>query len=141
VFTRALHWSLSWAISIQSTPSHPISLRSILMFKTTVMFIVISHCQKQLDLQDFLTSVTALNYPSRTSFQGVTLLLMVMLCWIRPCTFLFGYPSQVFLNASQMLTSVWIFSSISGWFTKLVHWLQLYWRCWTCVFLYIPSVL
>jgi hypothetical protein len=23
-FTRALHWSLSWAISIQSTPSHPI---------------------------------------------------------------------------------------------------------------------
>jgi hypothetical protein len=29
VFTRALHWSLSWANSIQSTPSHPISLRSI----------------------------------------------------------------------------------------------------------------
>jgi hypothetical protein len=25
-FTRALHWSLSWAISIQSTSSHPISL-------------------------------------------------------------------------------------------------------------------
>jgi hypothetical protein len=24
VFTRALHWSLSWTISIQSTPSHPI---------------------------------------------------------------------------------------------------------------------
>jgi hypothetical protein len=24
VFTRALHWSLSWAISIQSTPSHPV---------------------------------------------------------------------------------------------------------------------
>jgi hypothetical protein len=23
VFTRALHWSLSWAIYIQSTPSHP----------------------------------------------------------------------------------------------------------------------
>jgi hypothetical protein len=27
VFTRALHWSLSWARSIQSIPSHPISLR------------------------------------------------------------------------------------------------------------------
>jgi hypothetical protein len=26
VFTRALHWSLSWAISIQSIPSHPVSL-------------------------------------------------------------------------------------------------------------------
>jgi hypothetical protein len=25
VFTRPLHWSLSWARSIQSTPSHPIS--------------------------------------------------------------------------------------------------------------------
>jgi hypothetical protein len=26
VFTRAHHWSLSWAISIQSTPSHPMIL-------------------------------------------------------------------------------------------------------------------
>jgi hypothetical protein len=31
VFTIALHWSLSWAISIQSTASHPISLKSILI--------------------------------------------------------------------------------------------------------------
>jgi hypothetical protein len=29
VFTRSLHWSLSWARSIQSIPSHHISLRSI----------------------------------------------------------------------------------------------------------------
>jgi hypothetical protein len=36
VFTRALHWSLSWARSIQSTPSHPISLRSILILSTHV---------------------------------------------------------------------------------------------------------
>jgi hypothetical protein len=34
VFTRSLHWSLSWAISIQSTPSRPISLRSILILST-----------------------------------------------------------------------------------------------------------
>jgi hypothetical protein len=34
VFTRAFHWSLSWAISIQSTPSHLISLRSILILST-----------------------------------------------------------------------------------------------------------
>jgi hypothetical protein len=27
VFTRALHWSLSWARSIQSIPYHPISLK------------------------------------------------------------------------------------------------------------------
>jgi hypothetical protein len=34
VFTRVLHWSLSWDISIQSTPSHPISLTFILIFST-----------------------------------------------------------------------------------------------------------
>jgi hypothetical protein len=34
VFTRALHWSLSWARSIQSIPSHPISVRSIIVRTT-----------------------------------------------------------------------------------------------------------
>jgi hypothetical protein len=34
VFTRALHWSLSWARSNQSITSHPISLRPILIFST-----------------------------------------------------------------------------------------------------------
>jgi hypothetical protein len=34
MFTRALHWSLSWARSIQSILSHPISLRSILILST-----------------------------------------------------------------------------------------------------------
>jgi hypothetical protein len=34
VFTRALYWSLSWARSIQSISSHPISLRSILILST-----------------------------------------------------------------------------------------------------------
>jgi hypothetical protein len=34
VFTRALHWSLSWARSIQSIPPHPISLRSILILSS-----------------------------------------------------------------------------------------------------------
>jgi hypothetical protein len=38
VFTRDLHWSLSWAISIQYTPSHPISLRSILILSTHLHF-------------------------------------------------------------------------------------------------------
>jgi hypothetical protein len=33
-FTRALYWSLSWARSIQSIPSHPISLRSFLTLST-----------------------------------------------------------------------------------------------------------
>jgi hypothetical protein len=34
VSTKALHWSLSWARSIQSIPSHPLSLRSILILST-----------------------------------------------------------------------------------------------------------
>jgi hypothetical protein len=34
VFTRALHWSLSWATPIQSTPIHRISPRSILILFT-----------------------------------------------------------------------------------------------------------
>jgi hypothetical protein len=34
VFTRALHGSLSWASSIQSISSHPISIRSILILST-----------------------------------------------------------------------------------------------------------
>jgi hypothetical protein len=35
VFTRALHWSLSWTRSIQSIPPHPTSLRSILTYPLT----------------------------------------------------------------------------------------------------------
>jgi hypothetical protein len=31
MFTRAYHWSLSWATWIQSTPHHPISIRSTLI--------------------------------------------------------------------------------------------------------------
>jgi hypothetical protein len=34
VFTRALHWSLSWASSIQSIPPHHISPRSNLILST-----------------------------------------------------------------------------------------------------------
>jgi hypothetical protein len=34
MFTRALHWSLSWARSIQSIPPHPIYLRLILILST-----------------------------------------------------------------------------------------------------------
>jgi hypothetical protein len=34
VFTRALHWSLSWARSIHSIPPHPIPLRFILMLSS-----------------------------------------------------------------------------------------------------------
>jgi hypothetical protein len=37
-FTRALHWSLSWSRSIQSLPSHPISLKSILILSTHLRF-------------------------------------------------------------------------------------------------------
>jgi hypothetical protein len=38
VFTRALHWSLSWTRSIQSIPSYTITLRSILILPTNLRF-------------------------------------------------------------------------------------------------------
>jgi hypothetical protein len=34
MFTRALHWSLSWTRSIQFIPPHPISLKSILILSS-----------------------------------------------------------------------------------------------------------
>jgi len=34
VLTKACHWSLSWGRCIHSTPSHPISLRSILILSS-----------------------------------------------------------------------------------------------------------
>jgi hypothetical protein len=34
VFTRALHWSLSWAKSVQTIPPHPTSLTSILILSS-----------------------------------------------------------------------------------------------------------
>jgi energy-coupling factor transporter transmembrane protein EcfT len=40
VFTKALHWSLSWAISIQSTPSHRTSLILCVVCVITVCFSV-----------------------------------------------------------------------------------------------------
>jgi hypothetical protein len=44
VFTRTLHWSLSWAKSIQSITSHPISLRYVLILSTNhvLVFPVVS---------------------------------------------------------------------------------------------------
>jgi hypothetical protein len=46
-FKRALHCSISWAISIQSTPSHPISVRSLLSFLLyrTVLLDFVSYCK------------------------------------------------------------------------------------------------
>jgi hypothetical protein len=38
MFTRALHWSLSWSRSIQFIPPHPISQRSILILPTYPRF-------------------------------------------------------------------------------------------------------
>jgi hypothetical protein len=34
-YERALHWSLFWTKSIRSIPCHPVSLRSILILKST----------------------------------------------------------------------------------------------------------
>jgi hypothetical protein len=43
VFTRTLHWSLSWARLIQSIPPHPVSLRYILTLSTHLRFTSLSY--------------------------------------------------------------------------------------------------
>jgi hypothetical protein len=57
VFTRAVHWSLSWVRSIQSISSHPISVRSIL-----------GHlCKESVQVQGFLWSyITSLFFMVRS---------------------------------------------------------------------------
>jgi hypothetical protein len=44
VFTRALQWFLSWARSIQSTPSHPIHVRGFLWIFVTGLFFTVRSC-------------------------------------------------------------------------------------------------
>jgi hypothetical protein len=41
MFMRACHWSPSYARCIQSTPSHPISLRSILIFSSHLCLVLL----------------------------------------------------------------------------------------------------
>jgi hypothetical protein len=54
VFTRALHWSLSWARLIQSIPSHHISLRFILILST--------HIRLGLSIASFLLAFPPISY-------------------------------------------------------------------------------
>jgi hypothetical protein len=76
VFTRALHWSLSWARSLQSIPSHPISLRSILMLPT--------HLRLGLPSGSFLLVLTPISYMHSSSLQFVLTALPISssLTWI-----------------------------------------------------------
>jgi hypothetical protein len=51
--TRACHWLLSWARSFQSTPSHPVSLTSILLLLSHLLLVFWVLCSLQNFLQAF----------------------------------------------------------------------------------------
>jgi hypothetical protein len=59
VFTRTLHWSLSWAIWIQPTPCHPVSLSSI--------FILFTHLRFGLPVVSFLLALLPVSYVHSSS--------------------------------------------------------------------------
>jgi hypothetical protein len=59
VFTRALHWPLSWARRIQAIPPHPISLRSIL--------ILFAHLRHSLPSGLFLSAFPPISYMHSSS--------------------------------------------------------------------------
>jgi hypothetical protein len=56
VFTSAHHWSISWARCIQSTPSHSISLRSILIVSSNLLRGLPTVQQVCINLESHLTA-------------------------------------------------------------------------------------
>jgi hypothetical protein len=79
VFTRALHWSLSWVTSMQSILSRPISLRSILIlsthlrigipsclfpsgYPTNILYAILFACLTLLDLSILLYLANSTSY-------------------------------------------------------------------------------
>jgi hypothetical protein len=80
VFTRALHWSLSWASLIQSIPSHRVSLRSNLILSTHLRLGVPSGLFRSSFptniLYAFLVSPIRFTCPAYLIFLGLVILIM-----------------------------------------------------------------
>jgi hypothetical protein len=74
VFTRTLHWSLSWASSVQSIPFHPISLRSFLILFTHLRLGLLSIVvHKHMLIVDILVcwDMVPLNFSHMNSARGL----------------------------------------------------------------------
>jgi hypothetical protein len=83
VFTRAIHWSLSWARWIKSIPPHPTSLRSILLLS--------SHLRLGLPSGLFPSGFPTIggNYPHLSRFSSVlTMVYAIRDYWV------FGFCSS-----------------------------------------------
>jgi hypothetical protein len=111
-FKRALHWSLSWAKSIQSIPPHPIYLRSILILPTHLYLChpsVLFPSFPSNILQAFLFSPILATWPTH-----LTHLDLIILIILRKSTSYEAAPHAVFSNLLSLhLSSVHIFSSAS----------------------------
>jgi hypothetical protein len=68
VFTRARHWILSWARRIQSTTSHPVYLRSILI----TIFIILVLLQMELHVARMRTEKSTHNFDLENWSENIT---------------------------------------------------------------------
>jgi hypothetical protein len=96
VFTRALHWSLSWAIPIQSIPFHPFSQRSILILSTHLRCGISSG----LFPSSFPTNILCafVFSPIRATYPTHLVVLLVFCSWLRHYCRKFWLGTNVVLN-------------------------------------------